>query len=50
MYIHESVKTNEFIQDKKLNLLKNGIITIGQFVKLIDKNDRYTIIRSSHCS
>jgi len=50
MYIHESVKTNEFIQDKKLNLLKNGIITLGQFINLIDKNDPYTIIRSSNCS
>ena len=49
MYIHESVKTGEFIQDKKLNLLKTGIITIGQFVNLIDKNDPYTIIRSCHC-
>lgn len=50
MYIHESVKTSEFIQDKKLNLLKNGVITLGQFVNLIDRNDPYTIIRSSNCS
>lgn len=50
MYIHESVKTGEFIQDKKLNLLKNGVITLGQFVNLIDRNDPYTIIRTSNCS
>ena len=50
MYIHESVKTDEFIEYKKLNLLKNGIITIGQFVNLIDKNDPYTIIRPCYCS
>lgn len=50
MYIHESVKTEEFIQDKKLNLLKNGVINLSQFINLIDKNDPYTIIRTSYCS
>ena len=44
MYIHDSVKTDRFIQNKKLNLLKNGIITIGQFVNLIDIDDPYTVI------
>lgn len=44
MYIHESVKTDRFIPDKKLNLLKHGIITVAQFVNLIDINDPYTII------
>lgn len=44
MYIHESVKTGEFIRDKKLNLLKNGVINLSQFINLIDKNDPYTII------
>jgi hypothetical protein len=44
LYIHDSVKTGKFIQDKKLNLLKHGIITINQFVQLLDINDPYTLI------
>jgi hypothetical protein len=44
MYIHDSVKTEKFNSDKKLNLLKNNIITISQFVNLIDISDPYTII------
>lgn len=44
MYIHDSVKNNSCINDKKLQLLNQGIITIGQFVSLIDINDPYTII------
>lgn len=44
MYIHDSVKTSKFSRDKKLNLLKRGVITVGQFVNLIDVNDPYTII------
>lgn len=44
LYIHDSVKTGKFIQDKKLNLLKHGVITINQFVQLIDINDPYTLI------
>jgi hypothetical protein len=44
MYIHESVKNDLFVNDKKLQLLHNGIITIGQFVSLIDINDPYTLI------
>ena len=44
MYIHDSLKTDEFLKDKKLNLLKRGIITLGQFINLIDKNDPYTLI------
>ena len=44
MYIHDSLNTDEFLKDKKLNLLKRGIITLGQFINLIDKNDPYTLI------
>jgi hypothetical protein len=44
MYIHDSVKTGPFIQDKKLNLLKQGVITLGQFVNLIEVTDPYTVI------
>lgn len=44
MYIHDSLNTDEFLKDKKLNLLKRGIITLGQFVNLIDINDPYTLI------
>lgn len=44
MYIHDSLNTDLFLKDKKLNLLKRGIITIGQFVNLIDINDPYTLI------
>ena len=32
------------VNDKKLNLLKHGIITIGQFVNLIEEHDPYIMI------
>lgn len=44
MYIHESLKNGKFNSNKKLNLLKNNIITIAQFVNLIDITDPFTII------
>lgn len=44
MYIHDSVKNDLFVNDKKLQLLHSGIITIGQFISLIDVNDPYTLI------
>ena len=44
MYLHSSVNNPKFLNDKKLNLLNAGIITIGQFVNLIDLDDPYTVI------
>lgn len=44
MYVHESLNAEAFNKDKKLNLLKHNIITIGQFVNLIEVSDPYTII------
>jgi hypothetical protein len=44
MYIHDSVKNDLFVNDKKLQLLHSGIITIGQFISLIDVTDPYTLI------
>lgn len=44
MYIHESVKNDLFVNDKKLQLLHTGVITIGQFVSLIELDDPYTLI------
>lgn len=44
MYIHESLNTEKFANDKKLNLLKANIITIGQFLSLIEFKDPYTVI------
>jgi hypothetical protein len=44
MYIHESVKNDLFVNDKKLQLLHTGVITIGQFISLIELDDPYTLI------
>jgi len=44
LFLHNSLNNNKFINDKKLNLLKHGIITIGQFVNLIEEHDPYTMI------
>ena len=44
MYVHESVLNGKFPNDKKLQLLNNGVITLGQFVNLIDIDDPYTLI------
>lgn len=33
MYIHDSVKNNPLINDKKLQLLNNGVITIRSVYK-----------------
>lgn len=44
MYIHKSLNNKQFASDKKLNLLKNNIINISQFINLIQLDDPYTII------
>lgn len=44
MYVHDSLNADKFNSDKKLNLLKHNVITIGQFINLIDVSDPYTII------
>lgn len=44
MYIHKSLYEPQFLANKKLNLLKNNIINISQFINLIEVSDPYTII------
>jgi len=44
IFLHDSVKTDRFNKDKKLTLLKNGVITISQFVNLIEPKDDYVLI------
>lgn len=44
MYIHKSLDNPKFLSDRKLNLLRNHIITQGQFINLIELKDPYTII------
>ena len=44
IFLHDSVKTSEFKKDKKLTLLKNGVITMSQFVNLIEPKDDYVVI------
>ena len=44
MFLHDSVKTDYFKNDRKLNLLKKGIINISQFVNLIEQKDEYILI------
>jgi len=43
-FLHDSVKTDYFKNDKKLSLLQNGIITMAQFVNLIEQRDDYIMI------
>lgn len=43
MYIHESLH-NKYTNDKKLNLLKSGVINFTQFINLIESDDPYTLI------
>ena len=44
LFLHNSLNNDKFLNDKKLNLLKHGIITIGQFVNLIEEHDPYIMI------
>lgn len=44
IFLHDSVKTDHFSGDKKLELLKKGVITISQFVNLIEPKDDYIMI------
>jgi len=44
MFLHNSVKTDYFKSDKKLTLLQDGVITIEQFVSLIDPRDEYIAV------
>jgi hypothetical protein len=44
MYIHDSLLTDEFKSNKKLNLLKTGVITPAQFINLIELTDPYMIV------
>ena len=44
LFLHNSLNTDKFLNDKKLNLLKHGIITINQFINLIENHDPYIMI------
>lgn len=44
LYIHNSLNTPKFLNDKKLYLLRTNIITEGQFMNLLSINDPYTVI------
>ena len=43
MFLHESLNAEKFLNDKKLNLFKNGIINITQLVNLIEPTDGYVV-------
>ena len=43
-FLHDSVKTDRFKNDKKLNLLQNNVITPAQFINLIEQKDDYLMI------
>ena len=44
MLLHESLNTEKFKRDKKLQLLKNGVINTTQFANLIEPTDGYTMV------
>lgn len=44
LYIHDSLNTPKFLNDKKLYLLRTNVITEGQFMNLLSLNDPYTVI------
>jgi glycerol-3-phosphate responsive antiterminator len=44
LFLHNSLNSNKFANDKKLALLRKGIITIGQFANLIEQTDKYIMI------
>lgn len=44
LFLHKSLNDPSFKNDRKLKLLRDGIITIGQFVNLIEPSDRYVVI------
>lgn len=44
MFIHKSLDTEKFKNNKKLNLLKNKTITLSQFLSLVQADDPFIII------
>lgn len=44
LFLHNSLNDSKFSNDKKLLLLKKGIITIGQFANLIEQKDKYVMV------
>jgi hypothetical protein len=44
LFLHNSLDNEKFNRNKKLDLLKKGVITIGQFVNLIEPSDPYVVI------
>ena len=47
MFLHQSLYAQKFNANKKLNLLKNKFITIGQFLSLLQPSDPYVLIGST---
>lgn len=47
MFLHKSLSDKKFQNNKKLNLLKNGLITPSQFVALLQPSDPYIMLGSS---
>lgn len=44
IFLHDSLKSDHFKGDKKLELLNKGVITTAQFVNLIEPKDDYIMI------
>ena len=47
MFLHNSLYTQKFANNKKLNLFKNRFITAGQFLSLLQPSDPYILIGST---
>lgn len=47
MFLHNSLNTEKFKNNKKLNLLKKKYITINQFISLLQPTDPYILIGST---
>lgn len=43
-FLHSSLNDEKFQYDKKLNLLKKGVINVNQFINLIETHDPYILI------
>lgn len=44
MYLHESLNSEKFKTNKKLLLVKQGVITLEQFIALLEDSDPYMMI------
>lgn len=44
LYIHDSLNTPRFLNDKKLLMLRNNVISEGVFINMLSMSDPYTVI------